>query len=126
MATENLDGIYSFPAAADYRNAQYQAVVINTSGQAALAGLGVRPHGILHNAPNVGEQARVILMAGVVVKLRLGTGGATLGALLSTDANGKGVISVTSTHKRFAIANAAGVAGEIIEALYVPGLADVP
>jgi hypothetical protein len=49
------------------------------------------------------------------VQIELGTGGATTGALLTSDANGKAVIGATG-NACFYIALEAGVAGEIIRA----------
>lgn len=119
MATENLDGIYSLPAAADFSSSQYQAVILNTSGQFALAGANsALVAGILHNKPVAGDLARVITLRGVVVKARLGTGGATVGALLTTDSVGKLVIATTG---QIVVAQAhryAGAASEVIEVLW--------
>lgn len=115
MSTENLDGISSWPAAADLSASQYQAVVINTSGQAALAGANSAVvDGILHNLPTAGKQARVISKGGVRVKAKLGTGGATLGAYLTTDAVGKLVIATTGQNAWAKAAYEAGAAGDII------------
>lgn len=119
MATENLDGIYSYPAAADLSASQYQAVSINTSGQAALVGANsAAVDGILHNAPKQGEMARVITLRGVVVKAKLGSGGATLGALLTTDGTGKLVVATTGQNVVAKAHRYAGAAGEIIEVLW--------
>lgn len=119
MATENLDGIYSYPAAADLSASQYHAVVINTSGAAALAGANAaNVDGILHNAPVSGDQARVITLRGVTVKAKLGVGGATLGALLTTDATGRLVIATTGQNVVAKAHRYAGVVNEIIEVLW--------
>lgn len=122
MATENLDGIYSFPAAADYRTNQYQFVTINSAGRAVLAGAGTRPKGLLHNAPNAytvagAEPARVVSKAGVVVKVKLG-GTVTVGGAMSCNSTGQGVISATSGHVIFGTFLEAGVSGDIVSALY--------
>lgn len=118
MATENLDGIYSYPAAADLSASQYQAVIVNTSGAAALAGANSGlVDGMLHNLPKTGEMARVIIMRGCVVKAKLGTGGATLGAHLTTDAVGKLVVATTGQNV-VAKAQKAGAAGDVIDVLW--------
>jgi hypothetical protein len=119
MSTENLDGIYSYPAAADLSAAQYQAVIVNTSGAIGLAGANsALVDGILHNAPKQNEMGRVIVMRGVVAKARLGTGGATLGALLTTDAVGKLVVATTGQNVVAKAHRYAGAAGDIIEVLW--------
>lgn len=120
MSAENLDGIYSWPAAADLRTSQYQAVIVNTSGAVGLAGANsALVDGILHNLPNTNEDARVIIAKGVIAKARLGTGGATLGAHLTTDATGKLVIATTGQNVVAKAAVRAGVAGDIIEVLWL-------
>lgn len=117
MATENLDGIFSYPAAADLSTSQYQAIVVNTSGQAALAGANAAlADGILHNLPKSGEMARVIIARGVVAKARLG-GTVTQGAHLTTDATGRLVVATTGQNV-VAKAHRAGVVGDIIDVLW--------
>lgn len=119
MATENLDGIYSLPAGADLSSSQYQAVKVNTSGQVVLCGANAADaDGILHNAPASGALARFITLRGVVVKARLGTGGATIGALLATDASGKLVIATSGQNVVAKAHRFAGAANEIIEVLW--------
>lgn len=120
MSTENLDGIYSYPAAADLSASQYQVCIINTSGQAALAGANSGlVDGILHNLPKAGEMARLILKQGVVVKAKLGTGGATLGAHLTTDATGKLVVATTGQNIVAKAHRIAGAAGDVIDVLWL-------
>lgn len=119
MSFENLDGIFSYPAAADLRTSQYQACVVNTSGQAALAGANsALVDGILHNLPNITEMARLVIAMGVTVKARLGVGGATLGSLLTTDATGKLVIATTGQNVCAKAHFEAGAAGDIISVLW--------
>lgn len=126
MAWENLEGIYSLPAAVDLSANQYQAVVANASGQFALCGLGAIPDGILHNLPKAGEQARAVTLHGVVVKMKAGAA-ISLGGFISSDATGRAVTSVTTGHARFGKAlRAAGAAGDIIEVLYLGWIGNVP
>lgn len=125
MAWENLDGIYSLPAAADLSSSQYQAVVANTSGQFALAGLGAIPDGILHNLPKSGEMARAVTMHGVVLKMKCG-GTVAVNDFASCDATGKLVKSVTTGHARFGKVLRAGVSGDIVEILYLGWIGNVP
>lgn len=124
MATENLDGIYSYPAAADYRTNQYNFVTINSSGRAALVGTaGVMVAGVLHNAPDAYtvlpvQMARVVHKTGVVIKVKLG-GTVTVGGTMSTNNTGKAVISVTSGHIILGYFLQAGVSGDVVSALYL-------
>lgn len=111
MATENLDGIYSFPAAADLSASQYCFAVINTSGQAALIGANAVPDGLIHNAPKANEMARLVLKSGVITKARYG-GTVTLGALLTTDASGRLVVATTGQNV-VAKAIVAGVVNDV-------------
>lgn len=87
MSTQTPDGVYSLPAGADLSSSQYCGVVMNTSGQFVLPAAGVLPDGFLQNLPKAGEQARVQLI-GKVLKAKAGTGGVTVGAKVSCDANG--------------------------------------
>jgi hypothetical protein len=118
MATENLDGIYSYPAAADLSGSQYQAVVVNSSGAAALAGANVSVDGLLHNLPKLGEMARVVHLQGVILKVRAGAAFA-VGAYLTTNATGR---LVTATTGQFVCAKAqrqaATANGDIVEVLW--------
>lgn len=118
MSTENLDGIYSYPAAADLSANQYQFASVNTSLEAALTAAGALPDGLLHNLPKAGEMARLVHLRGVVVKAKVGAGGVTAGAVVCVGAAGI-VVSATSGHIRIGKALKAGAAGDIIEMLYL-------
>jgi len=124
MATENLDCIYSLPAAADLSGNEGQPIVINTSGQVALAGANVVPHGHLHNptANAVGVPARFV-HHGKVVRAKAG-GAITLGARLATHANGYAV--ATTGQNVVGIALKAVASGARFPALLIPGLPVAP
>lgn len=124
MAHENLDGIYSLPAAADFTNSQYCGVVINASGQYALAGAGAMIDGVLHNRCVAGQMARAVNLVGVVVKVKL-AGTVAVGDKLSTNASGAFVKSVTSGHAYVGKALRAGVSGDIIEMMRLPDMGAV-
>lgn len=120
MATELLESqLYSLPAAADLSAHQYEPVVVNTSGQVALAGANVVPHGHLQNLPKQGEMARFV-HNGKVVKAKAGTGGVTVGAKLATIAGGYAV--ATTGQAVVGIALEAVSASSIFTALLIPGL----
>lgn len=127
MAHDNHDGIYSLPAAADYSAVlRPRLVAINTSGQYALCGLGAKPDAVGDNFPVAsGAQLRGVALRGIVKKLEVGTGGVTLGAKVSSDANGKIVLSVTSGHEYIGKALRAGAAGDVVEVLFL-GQGSVP
>lgn len=104
MSTQTPEMVYSLPAAADLSSSQYCGVVINTSGEFALAGAGAVIHGVLQNLPTAGQQARAEL-CGRVLKGKVGVGGVTVGARCSIIATtGRFCVSVTSTHAYVAIA----------------------
>lgn len=121
MSTENLDCIYSLPAAADMTDKEGYPVVVNTSGQWALAGANVVPHGHIHDGRKTvkaGEMLRVVHHGKV---LRYRTGGiVTLGAKLATHANGYAV--ATTGQAVVGIALKASASGVISRGLFLPGL----
>lgn len=123
MATENLDCIFSLPAAADLTGKEGYAIVINTSGQVALAGANVVPHGHLH-AQNVkaGEMARFVHHGKVVKSKAAGT--ITLGARCATHANG--YAAATTGQNVTGIALDAAVVGDVFRQLIIPGLPVAP
>lgn len=125
MAHENLDGIYSLPAAADFSASQYCGVVINSSGQYALAGAGAVIDGVLHNRCVAGAMARAVNLVGVVVKVKL-AGTVALGDKLSTNGSGAWVKSVTAGHAYNGKALRAGVSGDVIEMMRLPDMGVVP
>jgi hypothetical protein len=123
MATENLDGIYSYPAAADLSGSYGCAVSINSSGEAALAGANsAAVDGIIHsNNPALnaqGDMIRVVTLRGVTVKAKSGAAWA-LGALLTTDSTGR-LVTATTGQNVVAKAHrfAASKANVIVEVLW--------
>lgn len=119
MAHQNLDCIYSLPAAADLRTHQHKLIVVNSSGLVALCGVGAHPHGKLDNVPNTSEMARIILFY-PVLKLKAGTGGVTLGAAFCSDAAGA-AIAGSSGNQKVGIALETAAAGVYFTALMLPG-----
>lgn len=90
MAYESQQPItFSLPAAADYSAvAGPRGVVVNTSGQFVLAGVGVQPHGVMTNAPAAGAMARAVLI-GPIVRWEVGVGGVSVGVPCCVDATGR-------------------------------------
>jgi hypothetical protein len=120
MSSENLDGIYSLPAAADLSGSQYCMSVANSSGQAALAGANAIVDGLIHNLPKAGEMCRLVIKQGVVTKLKYG-GTIAVNALLTTDASGR-LVTATTGQNVCAKALVAGVVGDVGQGIfYGPG-----
>lgn len=84
----------------------------------AQADVGSAPVGISQQA--AADLAGANFTAAGISKLELGTGGAAAGDPLAPDANGKGILAVGDAPIG-AIALGAGVAGDIITVLNVPG-----
>lgn len=120
MAHTNTDGPYSLPAAADYSaivgrvpTHQFKFVVINSSGQIALAGAGVRADGILENFPAANAMARYGRGPGVR-KIKLG-GTVAIGNQLTPNASGLAIAATTTGQYLHGKALRAGVSGDVIE-----------
>lgn len=92
MSFQNTGNVHSLVAAADLSAAQFRAVKVNSSGQAALAAAGEFAIGILQNKPTAGQTATVVTV-GPVSKAVAG-GSITAGALVAADADGK-VVAAT-------------------------------
>ena len=76
-------------AGADLSAKQYTFVKLNSSGQAiAVAAATDRPIGVLQNAPTSGQEAEVLVVGGTKI---VAGAAVTEGAVVGTDANGKGV-----------------------------------
>jgi hypothetical protein len=114
---------WSLPAAADYSATVARLVVVNGSGQIATGAAGSPDVvGVMYNAPNTGEQARV--EKGSVDRIEAGTGGLALGNKIKSDANGKGVNAATTGDQYHGICICAAAAGEI--ALFVWARGAIP
>ena len=87
MATEAQGFILSLPAAADLSGDQYNAIVIDSSGDAAIAGAGIAIAGLLQNKPDAAGKAASVQIDHVS-KYVAGTGGVTAGDELETEAGG--------------------------------------
>lgn len=87
MSFQNTGNVHSLVAAADLSAAQFRAVKVNSSGQAALAAAGEFAIGILQNKPTAGQTATVVTV-GPISKAVAG-GSITAGALVASDASGK-------------------------------------
>lgn len=106
-------------AAADFAAQQYRAVVVDSTGKAAIAGVGARAVGVLQDNVPSGEAASVRVMG--VTKMVAGAAVAA-GGIVSTDSTGRAVVSATTGHAQVGIAlTAAAAAGEVISVLLGSG-----
>ena len=111
MAYEIPGLLNTLLAAADLRSSQYRAVVVNSSGRAALAGAAARDVGILQNSPNTGE-AGTVMWDGV--SKVVAAAAITAGALVATNASGQVITATTGQASCGVARTAAGGANEII------------
>lgn len=101
-------------ANADLSSSQYLAVVINSSGNVAVAGAGADIAGILQNKPTAGHACDVCVDG---VSKAVAGGSVTAGAKLMTNASGQ-LITATATNKAVGIAlDSASGAGVVIPVL---------
>jgi hypothetical protein len=100
-------------AAADLSAKQYQLVVVDTAGKAALAGAGGEVFGVIQNKPG-NTQAATVMVTGISKVLCGGT--ITAGDLVASDANAKAVSSggQVAASSQFGIALESGVANDLI------------
>jgi hypothetical protein len=119
MATEQKEGYFSAPAAADLSAADklYRGGVYGAGGTIALAGAGVKIDGIIKNDAAQGEQLRIEFEPGVH-KARAGAAFAA-GAELATDADGEFITAAgAGTHIVAKAIDAAGAQGVIVRVFY--------
>lgn len=105
------------PASVDLSAKQYHGIVVDTNGELALPALGGHIEGVLMNAPEAGKTGTYDTRRGQRVTMVAG-GAVTVGALGSILANGRIVISVTSTHQRFCKFLSAGGDGEEVNVVF--------
>lgn len=112
MARANYTNFYSLPAAAAILMGQ--PLVVNTSGQFAIAGAGVTPHAIADMDCASGAQCRAVLL-GFVVR---GYAHGTIAVADPLTSDGTGWIKATTTgNQQSAIALTAQAAGKHFELL---------
>lgn len=88
MAKEITGFILSLPASGDLSSSQYLSMVVNSSGEAAAAGVGAKIAGILQNKPDAAGKAASV-QVDQISKYIAGTGGVTAGDELEAEAGGK-------------------------------------
>lgn len=100
-----------FTAEADLSTHQYKMVKHGTTeGQVVLAGNEEVAHGVLMNAPKLGELAEVVTQGGALVKLS-----ATLsaGVSIACGANGVAKAAVATKHS-LGVLEAGGGSGDVV------------
>ena len=120
MATNSGEAIeINLPAAADLSALQYRFMLIDSSGNVNKGtGNSTIAIGVLQNKPSAAAQGARVRTNG---KSKLDIGGTVAcGDRLTSDSNGKGVVTTTATHLVGAIALTSGVSGDRIEALLIP------
>lgn len=103
-------------AYADLSAKQYFFVKLTSNGIELCAGATDRPFGVLQNAPIAGEPAEVMRLG--VSKVKAG-GTIAIGALIGTDANGKGdskTVATDATEYAVGVADEAAVSNDIFTA----------
>lgn len=101
----------SLPAAADLSTKQYYAVVVNSSGQAALGGDDGEFFGILQDKPAAAGRAACVAVGGASRCVFGGT--VAKGALVNVDSAGKIVTIATGDNHAAGVCLVGGDAGEI-------------
>lgn len=92
----------------------------SNSGQWVISGAGERVDGVLQEVvSNAGDPANVAIDG--TAKLKLGSGGATVGDRLKSDANGYGVTATADDVEIVGIAATTGAENDIIEIDVRPG-----
>lgn len=87
MTTENIMNTVSFEAAEDLSSDQYRYVVLDSDGKVERPNAATDiPIGILQNAPESGQEARVALLgSGGISKVRLGATISTVGVIAALE-----------------------------------------
>jgi hypothetical protein len=111
MAFEEMLEPRTVLASGDLSASQYRMIVLDGSGNAALAGANARAYGVLQTKPTAAGQASTVARNGIS-KCVAGAAYA-VGVLLATDANGRVVLATTGQNVVGIARKAAGGAGEL-------------
>ena len=101
----------SLPVAADLSANQYYAVLVNSSGQAALCGDDGEFYGILQDKPSAAGRVGCVAVRGVSRAVLGGT--VAQGALVNVDAAGKIVTVATGDRHAAGVCLVGGGSGDI-------------
>lgn len=94
MALKEAGTCITLPANADLSANQNAFVVLNTSARVALAGNGADAVGVLVNDPDAAGRPATIQIDGIA-KVKVGTGGVTMGDNVAADTNGVAILAAT-------------------------------
>lgn len=100
-------------ASADLSADQFKLVIIDSNGQAALAGAGVAVDGVLQNKPSAQGQAATVWGVGSVSKVVAGAAVAA-GAAVTPDASGLAVTAASGDYILGRALEAATASGDLI------------
>lgn len=114
MAYEEAGKVITLPANADLSANQYAFVVVNTSARVALASNGADAIGVLVNDPAAAGRPAAIQIDGVA-KLKVGSGGLTMGDNVAADTNGVAITAATGD----------AILGKALETVAAGGIASV-
>lgn len=114
MALKESQVNVTLEASGDLSAQQYRAVVVDSNGQAAVAGAAVVIDGVLQNNPAAIGRAATVAISGVV-KMKCG-GAVTNGGPVTTDASGD-IVNAATGNPIVGIALATGSSGGIIPVL---------
>lgn len=116
MANQTNGSHFSREAGADLSAKQYYLVKINSSNKAVLAAAATDViAGVLENAPASGETADIRARNGCGTGKVVAGGNITHMAALTSDANGKAVVTTTAGNHVIGYALSTGVDGQVIE-----------
>lgn len=119
MAFEIPGFSYTLEASGDLSGAQFAGLIVDGSGQAAVAGAGVQIIGVSQEKPEVAGEATQIVQSGIT-KMKAG-GVVAIAAKVATDATGRAVASATTDFPVGIALEASANADEIITVLLTPG-----
>lgn len=114
----------TFKASVDLRTSQYFAVALDTAnvGKVVLANAQTVPTiGILHNAPNTGDVAEVILMGSGGTCSAIAGGTVAIGDFVTPDSAGKLIATTTAGDNVVGRAITAATVGQTFEVALLAG-----
>jgi hypothetical protein len=121
MAKEIPGFSYTLEASGDLSAQQFRGVVVDSNGQAAVAGAAAEIAGVLQNDPSAIDRAAQIVQTGIT-KMVAGAAVAT-GANVTTDASGRAITAIVTNPIVGVALDAAANADEIISVLLTHGTA---
>lgn len=119
MSIQVQGNIKTFKAVADYSAKQFYIMKCSAAGEITIASAATDfLIGTLTNKPKLGENGSVSLRNACGTAKVVAGGNITLGAKLTSDANGKAIVTTTGNDLILGYAMQTGVDGDVIE--YAP------